>query len=368
MTTKVTGFDQDKKDAFAGRMMGILNDGMLAVMISVGHRTGLFDAMATLPAATSHEIAERAGLQERYVRECLGALVTGQIVTYDPGTRAYRLPREHAPLLTRAGGAENIATFVRFLPHVAKVEDQIVECFRQGGGVPYSEYTGFSEAMHEASSPMFDGALLDEVLPLVPELRGKLEEGSEVLEVGCGSGHALMLLARHFANSRFVGYDLIEDSVAMGVAKAEAEGLENVSFEKRDVTTMTHDGHFDVVTAFDTVHDQAKPDVLLAGIARALKPGGIYLMSDVKASTFLENNLEHTARSLLLLGLVHALHVRFAGAGRHGPGRRVGRGEGQGDDQGGGTPARRRQADRDRSVQQLLHCPETLSVRSRPVR
>ena len=147
--------------------------------------------------------------------------------------------------------------------------------------------------MHEASAPLFDASLIKEVLPLAPELTGLLEKGGDVRKVGCGSGHALTLLAKHFPNSRFVGYDLLDESIAMGKARVQEEGLENVSFEKKDVTTMTHEGHFNVVTAFDTVHDQARPDVLLAGIARALKPGGTYLMSDVKASTFLENNLDH---------------------------------------------------------------------------
>ena len=249
--------------------------------------------MAELPPSTSQEIADAAGLQERYVRECLGALVTGKIVDYEPEAKTYVLPKEHASSITRAGGAENLAAFIQLLPYVGKVEDQIVDCFRNGGGVPYSEYTGFSEVMHQATAPLFDASLMNEILPLVPELSASLEKGVDVLEVGCGSGHALVLLAKNFANSRFVGYDLLEESIAMGKAAAQEAGLQNVSFEKQDVATMTHEGQFDIVVAFDMVHDQARPDVLLSGIARALKPGGTYLMADVKASTFLENNLDH---------------------------------------------------------------------------
>lgn len=293
MSTTTTSLDQAKKEAFAERMLGILNDGFLGIMISVGNRTGLFDTMAELPPSTSQEIADAAGLQERYVREWLGSLVTGKIVDYDPETKTYALPKEHAPSLTRAGGAENISTFLRFLPHVGKVEDQVVECFRNGGGVPYSEYEGFSEVMHQATAPLFDASLMDEILPLVPELTASLDKGVDVLEVGCGSGHALQLLAKSFPNSRFVGYDLLDDSIAMGRAAAERAGLQNVSFKKQDVAALTHDEQFDVVAAFDMVHDQARPDLLLTGVARALKPGGTYLMSDVKASTLLENNLEH---------------------------------------------------------------------------
>lgn len=313
MSTAITDFDQSKKEAFAGRMMGILNDGFLGVMISVGHRVGLFDKMAELPPSTSQEIADAAGLQERYVRECLGALVTGKIVDYDPNAKTYVLPKEHVPSITRGGGAENLAAFIQFLPHVGKVEDQIVDCFRNGGGVPYSEYTGFSEVMHQATAPLFDASLMNEILPLVPELTASLEKGVDVLEVGCGSGHALVLLAKNFPNSRFVGYDLLDESVAMGKAAAQEAGLQNVSIEKQDVAAMTHEAQFDVVVAFDMVHDQAKPDVLLSGIARALKPGGTYLMSDVKASTFLENNLDHPLGPFFYsISCMHCMPVSLA--------------------------------------------------------
>jgi SAM-dependent methyltransferase len=285
--------DQSRKEAFAGRMLGILNDGFLALMVSVGHRTKLFDTMAEMEPATSEEIASKAGLQERYVRECLGALVVGRVVDYHPKSKTYFLPREHAASLTRGAGKDNFASFIRLLPLVAQAEDRIVECFQSGGGVPYAEYPGFSEAMHEASGPLFDELLVDVILPMVPELNEALKKGIDVLEVGCGTGHSLSLLAKSFPESRFVGYDLLEESIASGKARAQELGLGNASFEIKDVTSMTHADQFDLVTAFDTVHDQAKPDVLLSGIARALKPGGTFLMSDVGASTHLENNLDH---------------------------------------------------------------------------
>jgi len=292
-TNQETTLDQSKKEAFAGRMLGVLNDGFLALMVSVGHRTGLFDTMATLPPLTSGAIAAKAGLQERYVRECLGALVVGKVVDYDPKSKTYFLPAEHAASLARTAGKDNLASFIRMLPWVAKVEDQVVECFRKGGGVSYSEYDGMPEVLQEATGPLFDASLVDRVLPMVPDLKNALNHGIDVLEVGCGTGHALNLMARHFPKSRFVGYDLVEENVGQGKAKAREAGLMNASFEIKDVTTMTHAGQFDLVTAFDTIHDQAKPDVLLSGIARALKPGGTFLMSDIRASTRLENNLDH---------------------------------------------------------------------------
>ena len=103
---------------------------MLGLMTSVGHRTGLFDTMATLPPSTSEEVAEAAGLDERYVREWLNAMTVGRIVEYDPRTATYVLPPEHAASLTRAAGPGNMANMTQFTSLMGGVEDDIVECFR----------------------------------------------------------------------------------------------------------------------------------------------------------------------------------------------------------------------------------------------
>jgi hypothetical protein len=123
---------------FAERMLRTMNEAALALMASVGHRTGLFDVMAAMPAATSAEIASRASLDERYVREWLAVMTTGQIVEHDGATGSYWLPADHAAWLTRAVGMKNLATGMQYIGLMAVVEDQIVDCFRRGGGVPYS--------------------------------------------------------------------------------------------------------------------------------------------------------------------------------------------------------------------------------------
>ena len=131
MTTET--IDPAKAEAFAGQMVGILNGSILGLMTSIGHRTGLFDKMAVMPPSTSQQIADGTGLDERYVREWLGALVTGRIVEYDPAGKTYRLPPEHAASITRAAGPNNLAAFMQFGALMGNVEDQIVECFRKGG-------------------------------------------------------------------------------------------------------------------------------------------------------------------------------------------------------------------------------------------
>ncbi|MGN6176324.1 MAG: transcriptional regulator, partial [Streptosporangiaceae bacterium] len=136
---------------FAERMLHTTNEAALALMVSVGHRTRLFDVMAAGPAATSAEIASRASLDERYVREWLAVMTTGRIVEHDGAAGSYWLPADHAAWLTRAAGMNNLATGMQYIGMLALVEDQIVDCFRHGGGVPYSAFPRFQAVMAEDS-------------------------------------------------------------------------------------------------------------------------------------------------------------------------------------------------------------------------
>jgi len=285
--------DQNKAEEFAERMLGVLNDGALALMTSIGHRAGLFDAMAGLPPSTSEQIASAANLNERYVREWLAAMVVGGVVEHDPEDRTYHLPPEHAAFLTRAATPDNIAVTAQFIPVLASVEDRIVESFQKGGGVPYSAYTRFHEVMAEDSGQTVVAALTDYILPLVPGLTGRLEAGIDVLDVGCGSGRALNLMARKFPNSRFTGYDFSEEAIARARTAAQKHDTTNVRFEVKDVATLDEEARYDLITTFDAVHDQADPAAVLRGIAAALRDDGVYLMQDIAGSSHLHNNLDH---------------------------------------------------------------------------
>src|SRR5512145_461475 len=135
--------DATKAEAFAGRLLTALNDGALCLMVSIGHRTGLFDVLSQSLPSTSEELAARAGLNERYVREWLGAMATARVVDIDPATARFSLPAEHGAYLTRAAVADNMAVFAQYIAVMGSVEDDIVECFRHGGGVPYDRFERF---------------------------------------------------------------------------------------------------------------------------------------------------------------------------------------------------------------------------------
>jgi 2-polyprenyl-3-methyl-5-hydroxy-6-metoxy-1,4-benzoquinol methylase len=305
-----------RAQAFLGRMVGILNDAGLALMCSIGHQTGLFDTMASLPPSTSEQIAAAASLNERYVREWLGAMVTGRIVNYDPKDATYVLPPEHAVALTRAAGPTNLAGVAQFIPLVGNVEPQVVECFHHGGGVPYSEYPRFQEVMAEASAGTLDALLVSETLPLVPGLTERLRAGIDVMDVGCGRGHAINLMARAFPASCFTGLDFSAEALEQARVEATALDLTNARFAVQDVATLDASAQFDFVTAFDCIHDLAQPRRTLKAIAAALRPGGVFLMVDVQASSPVEENIEHPMGPMLYtISCLHCMTVSLSQGG-----------------------------------------------------
>ncbi len=308
--------EMNETDAFAKRMIGVINDAGLALMISIGHRTGLFDAMSRLTSATSAEIARAAELNERYVREWLGAMTTGDIVSYDARTREYALPAAHASFLTRAAAPNNLAATTQFIGILGGVESRITACFRTGGGVPYAAFEGFHPTMAEESDQSVCAALLDHILPLSPEAVALLEQGVEAADIGCGSGHALVTLASAFPNSTFRGYDFSPDAIDAAQERASAAGVRNVHFEVRDAATLDERSRFGVITAFDAIHDQARPAEVLANIARALRPDGVFLMQDIGGHSDVEHDKHHPmAPFLYTISCMHCMTVSLAAGG-----------------------------------------------------
>jgi len=302
-----------KEEAFAGQLLNMFNLGGVNLMVSIGHRTGLFDTLGGMPPANSEEIAVKAGLHERYVREWLNAMVAGQIIAFDASTGHYHLPAHHAAFLTREAGADNIAVFAQYFAVLGQVEDQIISCFRKGGGVPYHEFRRFHEVMAEDSGQTVLNTLIDTTLPLVPGILEKLRKGIKVLDVGCGSGRALNLMAETFPESRFWGMDLCTEPLETAREKAGRLGLTNVFFEQRDLTNYRHRQEYDFITAFDAIHDQARPDHVLKAIYKALKPGGYFLMQDIAGSSHVENNLDHPLSALLYtISCMHCMTVSLA--------------------------------------------------------
>lgn len=312
----VCEFDQVKAEGFAGSLVDMINKGALSLMISIGHQTGLFDVLYDLPEATSEEIAEKAGLNERYVREWLKAMAVGGIVSVDPTSSFFHLPAEHAHFLSRKNPSDNIALFTQYIPVLSSVESKIIQCFKNGGGVPYDEQGRFHEVMAEDSGQTVLSSLIDVILPLIPGLKGKLERGIRVLDIGCGSGRALVLMAEKYPNSTFLGLDLCSEPLEKGRKAAKAKGLKNLVFQQADLTNYQPEGRFDLITAFDAIHDQARPDKVLKTVFDCLADDGDFLMQDIDASESVYNNLNHPFAPLLYTtSTIHCMSVSLAQGG-----------------------------------------------------
>jgi len=218
-------------------------------------------------------------------------MVASQVIEFDAAASTYFLPRDRAAVLTRTAGPDNLARVAQFIPLLGEVEQKIIDCFRNGGGLPYSDYPRFHKLMAEQSGEVFDAALVDTVLPLAGGLPDRLRAGADVADIGCGSGHAVNVMAQAFPASTFTGIDFSEEGIGVGAAEAQRLGLQNATFLGRDVAALDLADAYDVITAFDAIHDQAKPARVLENIHRALRPGGVLLMVDIKASSNLEDNV-----------------------------------------------------------------------------
>jgi SAM-dependent methyltransferase len=323
MTTSFTpdDLDEGRVGAFAERLFDLYTSGLLTLMIDLGRRTGLFAALAASPG-TSAALASRAGLEERYVRECLGALTTAGIVDYAPADGmpdggVYTLPPEHAVCLT-GGGATDLAPMSAIVTLLAKQVGPLAQVFRDGGGIPYEEYRPeFTTVMDGMSRGLFDGQLIGGIVEPAG-LAPTLTAGAAVADIGCGTGHSTNLLARAYPRSTFVGYDLAGEALEHGRAEAAGWGLGNVRFEPLDLVDLPADPPLDAVFAFDVVHDQADPATVLSRVHGALRPGGVFVMMDTKASSRLEDNVGNPFAPLLYaVSTLHCLTVSLArdGAG-----------------------------------------------------
>ena len=311
----------ERAAAFGGRMMGALNDASLMFMTSIGHQAGLFDTMAKIDSTTSIGLAEASGLNERYVREWLGAMTTGRVVEYDPDAKTCTLPPEHAASLTRAVGPGNLAGWTQMLPLLGEVESGIVESFRNGGGVPYAKFPSFQPLMAEFSGAAHDASLIDVGVPCVPGIVDRLKAGIDVADVGCGMGHAVNLMAQAWPNSRFTGIDFSEEGIAGGRTETAKLGLTNAKFEVADASKLSGPPRFDSMTTFDAVHDQARPDLMLKGVFHSLRPGGKCLVVDIGASSNVEENIEHPMGTFLYtVSTMHCMTVSLAQQGGMGLG------------------------------------------------
>jgi SAM-dependent methyltransferase len=307
--------DEARSREFGRQLVGIYSGAVLTNLIGVGHETGLFEAAAEGPA-TSAELAERAQLEERYVREWLGAMTTGGVLSYDADTGVYELPPEHKPWLM-GQTARNAAPMSQILNHFGTLLPRLIECFRNGGGVPYSMFRPqFTDRMDDVWRRIYDEHLVDGFIAPVPGLAERLNAGILVADIGCGTGHAANLLGRTFPASNVVGYDIAPDAIAAAAAEAEAMGLSNTRFAVLDVARLPSEPKIDLIMAFDAIHDQVDPAGVLGNVRGALAHDGLFLMIDFKFSSKLEDNIDNPFAPLYYgISTMHCMTISLAEGG-----------------------------------------------------
>ncbi|MCK9496423.1 MAG: class I SAM-dependent methyltransferase [Dehalococcoidia bacterium] len=278
----------DAKQAFAERLFGDALGMMNLAGVYLGTTLGLYEAMRDGVAVTSSELAERTSVTERYAREWLEHQAANGVLVLvepsdDPGARRFALPQAHAEVLADrddldflgwlGGGA--VAGFSR-LPDVA-------EAFRTGRGVPWEAFgDGMRFMQGDANRPLFLHALGQEFLPNVPDVHARLSEGARVAEVGSGLGWAAIGLARAYPNVTVDGYDIDGPSVEYATQHAQEHGVaDRVAFHAVDASTVA--GQYDLVTAFECIHDMPRPVEVLSTMRSMVAPGGAVIVMDERA-------------------------------------------------------------------------------------
>lgn len=285
--------DPAKVEAFGARMIELFNHAGLSVLVGIGYATGLFDAMAALPASTSGRIAEAAALQERYVRDWLAAMAAGRIVDYDPAEETFRLPTEHAALPACSAGTGNLAAGPRIITALGAAEPDVIAAFQTGVAVPQAALARYERMLPTVNAVVQEAILLPAVVPLIEGLAERLRAGIEVADIGCGTGRVVTLLAEAFPDSRVTGDDISAGAVATAGAEAARLGLANARFEERDAATLDAPGRYALITAFGSIHDQGRPGLALRRIREALAPGGVFLMHEPATADSLAGNLDN---------------------------------------------------------------------------
>jgi hypothetical protein len=268
--------DEAKVEEFLELAIGDFSGTMTFALCHVGDRLGLFKDLAENGPATPAELAQRAGINERYAAEWLRGLTAPGYLGYDGGVgplRAFARARDGA----RGRGQSGIPR--RRLPDVrrhAATPRQRHSLLQGGRGAGQDKYgDDWWAGIGRFTGGWIDNFLMQEWIPAMPDVKAKLEAGCDFADVGCGSGRALINLAREFPESRFAGYDIFETQVQRCRANVEEAGLaDRIEVELGDAGEgLTR--QYDVISTFDVIHDAADPLGLLKGIRKSLKPDGI---------------------------------------------------------------------------------------------
>jgi len=297
------------------RQVGVDFGATLTVALAyIGDRLGIFRAIADNGPLTSAELAHRTGLEERYLREWASTMAAAGYVDYSPSDRKFALNHAQRTVLLDEKNPFNMAGAFQYAITCIRQLSPLTEAFRHGGGVPFADFgPEIAEAIRRMFQAGYETWVASRWIPAVPDVHQRLLAGGEAAEVGCGSGQCLIPVAKAFPGSRFWGFDVDPGSIALARQRCAQEGLASrVTFEQVAAEAIPDSERFDLVMAFNCLHDMANPRGALRAIRRALKPGGATLWSEAKASDRLEENLSTWGRSMYAASTMHCMTVSLA--------------------------------------------------------
>jgi SAM-dependent methyltransferase len=290
---------------------------MTVALAYIGDRLGIFKAMADGTPLSSAEIARRVGLDERYVREWASTMASAGYLDYRPAGAKFCMSTEQAMVLADENNTFFSGGAFQYAVACYRQISKLMEAFQKGGGVSFGEFgPEIAEAIERLFRAGYEAWVAAQWIPAVPDVHGRLCEGGEAAEIGCGAGQCAIPVALAYPRSRFFGYDVDARSIERARDKAMRAGIaDRVSFERIAAEDLPAVDRFDLVMAFNCVHDMARPRAALAAARRVLKPGGALLWSEADASDKLEDNLSPFGRALYGASTMHCMTVSLANGG-----------------------------------------------------
>lgn len=289
--------DEHKLHDFISHAVSDLAAGSAGVMISVGHKLGLYKSMAGAGPLSAPEVANRAGCAERYVREWLNGQAAGGYVTYHPESETYELTPEQAFVLADENSPVHFPPAWDITASMWLDQEQTLQAFRTGEGIPWGEH---NDRLYCGVAAFFGNAYRGELVPnWLPALEGvedKLKTGATVADIGCGHGRSTIIMAEAYPRSRFHGYDLHPGSIEAARENARQAGVEDrVEFDVADARDYPAKG-FDLICYFDCLHDMGDPVGAAEHARRSLDENGTAMLVEPFAHDRLEDNINPVGR------------------------------------------------------------------------
>ena len=309
-------FDKDKAKAFSAKVLTDLAGCVTTRMCAIGDKLGLFTDLYQNGPADSAAFAARTDIDERYAREWLQGMTAAGYLVVNDDTLEYALPAEHAAPLAQPTSPLFQGGTWELLTHSLAPFDELVDAFKNGGGVAQAHFhPNLYQGMRRSSGLRYTNFLLHRWLPTMPDVVAKLHAGADVADIGCGSGTAILTMAKEFENSTFVGYDLFAPQVEAANAEARKQGMDKrVRFEVMDgAANLPRD--FDIITTFDVIHDMAHPSEAIRNIYGHLNPGGIYVMQEITAEDQSHKNVGPQATFKYGMSITYCMTTSLAQGG-----------------------------------------------------